>query len=67
VDSLVQDADALTFLIGLFGSRRICLGSDYPFPLGEAEPGKLILGMSSLDEKTRDHILHASVKEFLHG
>jgi aminocarboxymuconate-semialdehyde decarboxylase len=67
VDSLVHDADALKFLIGHFGSRRICLGSDYPFPLGEAEPGKLILGMSSLDEKSRDHILHASVKEFLHG
>ena len=36
VDSLVHDADALRFLIKLFGAQRVALGSDYPFPLGEA-------------------------------
>lgn len=41
-DSLVHDVRSLDFLIGLVGEDRIALGSDYPFPLGEAEPGKLI-------------------------
>ena len=28
------------------GEDKICLGSDYPFPLGEHYPGKLIEGMT---------------------
>jgi aminocarboxymuconate-semialdehyde decarboxylase len=44
-DSLVHDPHMLDFLIKLVGEDRICLGSDYPFPLGELEPGKLIDSM----------------------
>ena len=42
VDSLVHDVDSLQFLKKKFGANRICLGTDYPFPLGELEPGQLI-------------------------
>lgn len=42
VDSLVHDADMLHKLIALFGHEKIALGTDYPFPLGELVPGKLI-------------------------
>jgi aminocarboxymuconate-semialdehyde decarboxylase len=42
IDSLVHDANALTYIINLMGEDKICLGSDYPFPLGEHHPGKLI-------------------------
>ncbi len=42
VDSLVHDATALDFLVKTMGEDHICLGSDYPFPLGEAQPGLLI-------------------------
>jgi aminocarboxymuconate-semialdehyde decarboxylase len=42
VDSLVHDPTAMKFLIDVMGEDRICLGSDYPFPLGEHHPGKLI-------------------------
>ncbi|MFQ5502558.1 MAG: amidohydrolase family protein, partial [Phycisphaerae bacterium] len=45
LDSLVHDADALRFLIKLVGADRVALGSDYPFPLGEAQPGGLIASM----------------------
>src|SRR5947209_298213 len=45
VDSLVHDSDALRLLINLFGTSRVALGSDYPFPLGEAHPGQLIESM----------------------
>ena len=38
VDSLVHDAEVLRYNIQLFGADRVMLGSDYPFPLGEAEP-----------------------------
>ena len=33
VDSLVHDAEALRFLLNLFGAQRVALGSDYPFPV----------------------------------
>ncbi|MBP7861929.1 amidohydrolase [bacterium] len=42
VDSLVHDERALKFLIDVVGEDAIALGTDYPFPLGEDEPGKLI-------------------------
>jgi aminocarboxymuconate-semialdehyde decarboxylase len=41
----------MELLLDLFGSDRILLGSDYPFPLGEACPGKLI---DSMDMKSSD-------------
>ena len=43
IDSLVHDQDMLRYVVGKFGSDRIILGSDYPFPLGEMDyPGRLI-------------------------
>ena len=39
-DSLVHDASVLDHLINLAGSDHVALGSDYPFPLGEADPGE---------------------------
>jgi aminocarboxymuconate-semialdehyde decarboxylase len=64
VDSLVHDSDALQLLIKLFGAERIALGSDYPFPLGEAKPGKLIESMN-LSAKDKSQLLVETAKEFL--
>ena len=46
IDSLVHDEKMLNYLIDLLGPQHIALGTDYPFPLGEAEPGKLIESMN---------------------
>ena len=45
IDSLVHDEKAMQFIIEVMGEDKICLGSDYPFPLGEHVPGKLIEDM----------------------
>jgi aminocarboxymuconate-semialdehyde decarboxylase len=42
IDSLVHDENTLNFIVDLMGENNICMGSDYPFPLGEHKPGKLI-------------------------
>src|SRR5881394_3047575 len=64
VDSLVHDADALALLLKLFGTQRVALGSDYPFPLGETKPGQLIESMKvSAKEKAR--VLSGAAREFL--
>jgi aminocarboxymuconate-semialdehyde decarboxylase len=65
VDSLVHDAEALRYLVRLFGAERIALGSDYPFPLGEWVPGELIESMDELSSRTRDLLLAGSALEFL--
>lgn len=65
VDSLVHDAAALRFLIELIGAERIALGSDYPFPLGEAVPGELIDSMAELSSDTRERLLSGTALEFL--
>jgi aminocarboxymuconate-semialdehyde decarboxylase len=65
VDSLVHDRDALRLLINLFGPQRIALGSDYPFPLGEAKPGRLIELMTELTDPDKDQLLSGTAREFL--
>ena len=65
VDSLVHDAEALRLLIKLVGAQRIALGTDYPFPLGEAEPGRMIESMNDLDVATKERLLSGTALEFL--
>lgn len=65
VDSLVHDHDALKLLLKLFGAQRVALGSDYPFPLGEAHPGELIESMEDLSAKDQGQLLSGTVREFL--
>ena len=65
VDSLVHDPDALRTLLRLFGPERVALGTDYPFPLGEAEPGTLIRSIDGLDAAARARLLGGTALEFL--
>lgn len=55
-DTLVHDPVVLRMMIEEFGAERLALGTDYPFVLGEHEPGKLIESMD-LDEQTRARLL----------
>ena len=50
VDSLVHDSHAMDLLIKIVGADKIALGTDYPFPLGELEPGKLIEASGLMDQ-----------------
>lgn len=64
IDSLVHDAATLQFVLNLFGNDKICLGSDYPFPLGEHIPGKLINEMA-LPSVTKDKLLFKNAGDWL--
>lgn len=63
-DSLVHDPDMMNFLIKTVGKERVALGSDYPFPLGELQPGKLIEEMP-FDSVTRERLLSGTALEWL--
>jgi aminocarboxymuconate-semialdehyde decarboxylase len=64
LDSLVHDPLMLRYLVELMGSDRVALGSDYPFPLGEARPGELI-DACRFPERTRERLLHGTALEWL--
>jgi aminocarboxymuconate-semialdehyde decarboxylase len=51
IDSLVHDPVILQYLVDLVGADKVALGTDYPFPLGELEPGSLIRGMAWPDAR----------------
>lgn len=65
LDSLVHDADALRQLIRLVGAERVALGTDYPFPLGEQEPGELIESLNELSANVKSRLLAGTALEFL--
>ncbi len=64
VDSIVFDPRQLHLMIELFGSEKICLGSDYPFPLGELETGKVV-EKAGVDEPTRENIFQNAPLDWL--
>lgn len=65
LDSLTHDPAMLNYLIALVGEDKIALGTDYPFPLGELSPGKLIRGMDELSNSTRQKLLGSNALEWL--
>jgi aminocarboxymuconate-semialdehyde decarboxylase len=65
VDSLTHDPALLTYLLDLVGENRVALGSDYPFPLGESEPGKMIESMTGLSNKTKQRLFRGTALEWL--
>jgi aminocarboxymuconate-semialdehyde decarboxylase len=65
VDSLVHDRAALKNIVKLFGEDKVALGTDYPFPLGEDEPGKLIESVEKFSEDTKAKLLGLNALDFL--
>jgi aminocarboxymuconate-semialdehyde decarboxylase len=64
LDTLVHDPMMLDFLMQLMGPKQLALGTDYPFPLGELEPGKLIGSMPYSDE-IKERLLSGTALEWL--
>jgi len=65
VDTLTFDEHNLHNIIRLFGSKRVALGSDYPFPLGELDPpGKLAQNIG-LPEHLLEDLLQNAPLEWL--
>lgn len=66
IDSLVHDVKAMDYIIDVMGEDSICLGSDYPFPLGEHHPGMLIGGMN-LETAIKEKLLYQNAERWLNG
>ncbi len=64
VDSLIHDTKFLQYVIDLIGDDKICCGSDYPFPLGEATPGEEIEALDA-SRKIKDKLLYKNALSWL--
>ena len=53
-DSCVFDVDSLEYLAQKAGARRVMLGSDAPFPVGDPEPRKVITNGNFTDAQKND-------------
>ncbi|XP_076813752.1 2-amino-3-carboxymuconate-6-semialdehyde decarboxylase-like [Clavelina lepadiformis] len=64
-DSLVHDPAALRYLVDTLGEDKVILGSDYPFPLGESHPGKLIESTGGLSADIKEKLLFRNALRFM--
>lgn len=64
VDSAVFDPRALQLLLAVMGEDRVMLGTDHPFPLGEAQMGALIRS-ADLTDTVRTKLLDGNARRFL--
>lgn len=63
-DSLVHEPAKLDYLVTLVGADQVMLGTDYPFPLGELQPGKLIDSMA-YDDSIKEMLFHGAALNWL--
>ena len=63
-DALVFDPAAVRFVIDSFGSSQVCVGSDYPFNMGDRDPLGT-LEKTGLDAATLAAISSANARRFL--
>ena len=64
VDCITHDEDMLHYVLKMQGSKRVTLGSDYPFPLGDLEIGEFINQMN-LEKSVVEDIFCNSTLEWL--
>jgi aminocarboxymuconate-semialdehyde decarboxylase len=63
-DQLVFDPKAVRFVIETFGKTQICVGTDYPFAMGDFQPMQT-LEAAKLDAATLQAITAANARRFL--
>lgn len=65
IDALTHDDKALQYVVDVMGEDKVCMGSDYPFPLGEHHPGKLIESMNAFSQQVKDKLLYDNALQWL--
>ncbi len=62
VDSATHDAKLLEYILEMQGSKRVTLGTDYPFPLGDLEVGRFITEMNLEPNVVEDIFCNATLE-----
>lgn len=61
-DSIVFEPDVLDFLVARVGVDKVMLGSDWPFPIGDMEPRKVV-AECSLSEADKTKVLESNAQD----
>jgi aminocarboxymuconate-semialdehyde decarboxylase len=64
VDSATHDPELLEYILKKVGSKKVCLGTDYPFPLGDLEIGTFIERMN-LEPSAVEDMFNQSTLDWL--
>ena len=64
VDCITHDSEMLNYILKMQGSKKVTLGSDYPFPLGDLEIGEFVNEMN-LENNVVEDIFCNSTLEWL--
>ena len=62
VDCITHDPEILRYILKIKGSKRVTLGSDYPFPLGDLEIGDFITKMDLKSEEVEDIFCNSTLE-----
>lgn len=62
VDCITHDPEILHYILKIKGSKRVTLGSDYPFPLGDLEIGDFITKMDLSNEVVEDIFCNSTLE-----
>jgi aminocarboxymuconate-semialdehyde decarboxylase len=65
IDALVHDPVALSYITDVMGAEKVCMGSDYPFPLGEHVPGNLIRQCFATNPDAQARLLRSNALAWL--
>ncbi|MEQ8678317.1 MAG: amidohydrolase family protein [Cyclobacteriaceae bacterium] len=64
VDSVTHDTEMLDYILKKIGSEKVCVGSDYPFPLGDLEIGSFIDELD-LSKDDYENLMYKSAMDWL--
>lgn len=64
-DSVVFDSDALCYLVDRTAPGAVVLGSDYPFPIGDHSPTRVVATAGCLSDVQRSSILGRAAGDLL--
>lgn len=67
IDSLVHDEAALNLIMEVVGPEKICIGSDYPFPLGELYPPGGLIDKCIPNEDIKEKMRWKNAMQWLNG
>jgi len=62
VDCITHDELMLEYVLKMQGSKRVTLGSDYPFPLGDLEIGEFINNMNLPQSEVEDIFCNSTLE-----
>jgi aminocarboxymuconate-semialdehyde decarboxylase len=64
-DTITHSLGALEYLVKVFGSSRVLLGTDYPFDMGLADPLPVVQSLTSITEAEKAAILGGNAARLL--